>query len=277
MGIVELKTKIAGIPDPRRPWGNLRHKLEDILVIGLVSMVCDGEDFEDMEVFGREREEALKQLLELPSGIPDESTFYRVFSRIQPEALSRRLYEWVSGVRETAGVAVNIDGKTVRVSGNDGRAALHVVSARAGEEDIILGRIAVDKKSNGITAIPKLLALLDIQRAMVTIDAMGCRRETAAKIRERKADYLLSVKDNQPALHQDIRDYFEGLESGDIRELPEDVWETGEERGAWEEGETGSADGNGHRVDGGEGGLERPENDNPVSVLEDGGWENDTG
>ncbi|MDR3140061.1 MAG: ISAs1 family transposase [Treponema sp.] len=171
MDIGKLKERLEKIGDPRRQWGNLRHKLEDILVIGLATLVCDGEDFEDMEAFGREREKELKTFLELPHGIPDEITFFRVFKRIKPEELAGSLYGWLGGAREGRAGVVNIDGKTIRGSGNRERSALHVVSARAGEEEIILGQVAVDKKSNEITAIPKLLDLLDIKGAAVTIDA----------------------------------------------------------------------------------------------------------
>jgi hypothetical protein len=106
----------GGVTDPRRPWGNLRHKLEDILVIGLAALVCNGSDFEDMEDFGAYRKAELRKVLELPNGIPDESTFFRVFKRIRPEQLGRCRYEWLAGARETEGRAVNIDGKTIRGS-----------------------------------------------------------------------------------------------------------------------------------------------------------------
>jgi predicted transposase YbfD/YdcC len=106
-----------------------------------------------------------------------------------------------------------------------------VISAWAGEEEIVLGQLAVEEKSNEITAIPKVLELLEIKGSVITRDAMGCQTEIAGKVRGKKADYLLAVKDNQPALHQDIREYFEGLEQGDIRDLPDDLWVTDREKG----------------------------------------------
>jgi len=230
MDIVRLKEKQGEIADPRRPWGNLRHKLEDILVIGLATLLCNGSDFEDMEEFGLEREKELRKFLELPEGIPDESTFFRVFQRLKPAELSACLYSWLAEAREVQGQHINIDGKTIRGSGKDGSSAVHVVSAWAGEEEIVLGQLAVDEKSNEITAIPKLLDLFNVRGATITIDAMGCQTEIAKKVVEKKGNYILAVKDNQKTLHQDIREYFEGLEQGDIRELPEDVWITGEER-----------------------------------------------
>jgi predicted transposase YbfD/YdcC len=229
MDVVELKEKLKEISDPRRPWGNLRHKLEDILVIGLATLLCNGSDFEDMEIFGRERESELRKFLELSGGIPDEMTFMRVFRRVEPKALSSNLYSWIAQARETSGKNINIDGKTVRGSGKNGEGGVHVVSAWVGEAEIVLGQLAVDEKSNEITAIPKLLDLIDIDGATVTIDAMGCQKDIAKKIRKKQGNYILAVKDNHKTLHHNIRDYFEGIEHGDIQDLPEDIWVTDEE------------------------------------------------
>ena len=230
MDIVRLKEKLGEIPDQRRPWGNLRHKLVDILVIGLTTLLCNGSDYEDMEAFGLEREKELRKFLELPNGIPDESTFFRVFQWLKPPALAACLYSWLAEEREIQAQKINIDGKTARGSGKGEEKALHVVSAWAGDEEIVLGQLAVDEKSNEITAIPKLLELFDVKGATITIDAMGCQTEIAKKIREKKGNYILAVKDNHKILHEDIRDYFDGLEQGDIRDLPDDVWKTDEER-----------------------------------------------
>jgi predicted transposase YbfD/YdcC len=231
MDIARLKEKLEEMNDPRRQWGNIRHKLEDILVIGLVTLVCNGQDFEDMEVFGLEREAELRKFLELPGGIPGASTFFRALKRVKPAELSRYLYERLAEARELKGTLINVDGKTIRGSGDWEKKPVHAASARAGEEEIALGQVAIDEKSNEITAIPKLLDLLDVKGSVVTIDAMGCRRAIAEKIREKGADYALSVKENRPALYGDIKEYFEGLETGKIRELPEDIYKTGEERG----------------------------------------------
>ena len=120
MDITRLKEKLEKIPDPRRPWGNLRHKLEDILVIGLAALLCSGEDFEDMEAIGQEREAELRMFLELPGGIPDESTFFQVFQRVNPKALSSCLCVWIAEARELRRPEVNIGGKTIRRSGKGG-------------------------------------------------------------------------------------------------------------------------------------------------------------
>ncbi|MDR2631307.1 MAG: ISAs1 family transposase [Spirochaetaceae bacterium] len=231
MDIGGLTERIREIPDPRRAWGNIRHKREDIFVIGLATFLCGGEDFEDMEQFGLSREQELRQFLELPHGIPDESTFFRVFTRVNSEALGRSVNEWLVEAKGGSGEAVSIDGKTIRGSKCGERPAVHMVSAWAGDKEIVLGQVAVDEKSNEITAIPRLLELLDIRGATVSIDAMGCQKEIAAGIRKKDAEYVLAVKENQPTLYQDIKEYFEGMEGGQIKELPDDIWETGEERG----------------------------------------------
>jgi predicted transposase YbfD/YdcC len=183
-----------------------------------------------MEEFGIERESELKRFLELPNGIPDESTFFRVFQRVKPESLSQCLNAWLLEMREITDNGINIDGKTIRGSKQGGKPAVHVVSAWAGADEIVLGQVAVDKKSNEITAIPKLLELFDVKGTTITIDAMGCQTKIAKTIREKKGDYILAVKENQKNLHESIRDYFEGLEQGAIHDLPEDVWKTDEER-----------------------------------------------
>ena len=168
MNIVRLKEKLGSIPDPRRPWGNLRHRLEDILVIGLAALLCSGEDSEDMEAFGQERESELWRFLELPGGIPNGSTFFRVFQRVDPKELSSCLCAWITEERELNRTEVNIGGKTIRGSGEN---PVHVVSAWVGKEQIVLGQAAADEKSNEITAVPKLPDLRDIREGTVTIDA----------------------------------------------------------------------------------------------------------
>jgi predicted transposase YbfD/YdcC len=210
MDIRDLKEKLREIPDPRREWGNLRHKLADILVIALCSTLCCGEDFVDMEEFGRDREGWLREFLELPNGIPDSDTFRRVLERIEPGALSRCLNEWLETER-VRGRLVNLDGKTLRGSGNSSHKAYHVVSAWVGESALTLGEMMVDEKTNEITAIPELLDMIDIEGDVVSCDAMGCQKDIAAKIVEKEADYVLALKGNQTSLHEDVKLYFENL------------------------------------------------------------------
>ncbi|MCD7943758.1 MAG: ISAs1 family transposase [Clostridia bacterium] len=216
MEIEALKESIEGITDPRRTrYGNLRHKLEDIIIIGLCTVICKGEDFVDMEEFGKSREEFLAKFLELPNGIPDSDTFRRVFERLNPTELAECLYNWLSVEREKRSV-IAVDGKSIRGSGNAKHKAYHVVSAFVAENQLTLGEVCVDEKTNEITAVPELLDLIDVEGAIVTADAMNCQKKTVEKIIEKKADYTIGLKENQPVLYKDCEDYFHDFH----KELP---------------------------------------------------------
>ena len=204
----ELIEKIERLRDPRRQWGNKRHKFVDIVFIGLVSVICGGADFEHMEDTGYGKMEWLRQYIELPNGIPDSDTFRRVFERIDPKEMAEILNE----ITEVIGKTVAIDGKTICGSGNERHKAYHVVSAWVAENQITLGQLATEEKSNEITAVPELLDMLDVQGSTVTADAMSCQKSIAAKIIEKGADYVLAVKMNQPMLYEDIKLYFENAE-----------------------------------------------------------------
>lgn len=208
MKVETLKEEIKNMKEPRRTsYGNIRHKLEDIIIIGLCTVICGGEDFTDMEDFGEEREDFLRNFLELPHGIPDSDTFRRVFEKLDPAELSRCLNNWIAAEREQRAV-IAIDGKTICGSGNAKHSAYHVVSAFVAENEITLGEIAVDEKSNEITAVPELLDLIDAENAIITTDAMSCQKKIVSKIIEKKADYVIAVKENQPTLLHDIADWF---------------------------------------------------------------------
>jgi predicted transposase YbfD/YdcC len=226
MDIQDLKTKISEIKDPRRKWGNLRHKLEDILIIGLCSVICCGEDFVDMEEFGKDREEWLRVFLELPHGIPDSDTFRRVYERLDPYMVAKCLNSWLDNAERPGGRNVNIDGKTIRGSKSTKHSSYHVVSAWVSESNITLGELAVDEKSNEITAIPELLDLIDIEGDIITIDAMGCQTDIAEKIREKGADYVLALKDNHPILHEEVSDYFNWIETEKPKSETVDSWKS---------------------------------------------------
>ena len=221
MEIENLKKTIITIREPRRiSYGNIRHRLDDIIIIGLCAVICGGEDYNDMEEFGLEREEWLRTFLELPNGIPDSDTFRRLFERINPKELSECLYDWLNMERDKRSV-VAIDGKTIRGSGNTEHKAYHVVSAFVAENQITLGEIVVDEKSNEITAVPELLDIIDVEGAIVTADAMSCQKDITKKITERKADYVLGLKDNQPQLKKDVSDYFfSAIQAPDIYGTP---------------------------------------------------------
>ena len=205
MTMKKIIEKLEKLTDSRRRWGNLRHKLVDIVFIGLVSVICGGTDFEHMEDTGHGKYEWLKQYLEMPNGIPDSDTFRRVFERIDPKELGEVLQELVN----VEGKTVAIDGKTICGSGNDKHKAYHVVSAWVVENQITLGQLAAEEKSNEITAIPELIDMLDIKGSTVTIDAMGCQKQIAAKICGKNADYVFGLKGNQTSLLSDVKLYFE--------------------------------------------------------------------
>ena len=202
-----LTERLSELTDPRRQYGNIRHKLEDIIAIWLCTFVCGGEDFVDMEDFGKEREEFLRKFLELPNGIPDSDTFRRIFERLNPEELSECLINWLD-VELPDRCVIAVDGKTICGSGNKEHKAYHVVSAFVAETQITLGEITVEEKSNEITAVPELLDLLYIDDTIITADSMSCQKKIVQKITEGKADYCIALKENQPTLFKDTEDYF---------------------------------------------------------------------
>ena len=208
MEIRNLKTALTKIQDPRRTSkGHILHKLEDILIIGLCTLICNGSDFIDMEEFGNARKQWLQSFLELPNGIPDSDTFRRVFERINPNALSECLYDWLSYNRKDGSV-IAVDGKTICGSGNHQHKAYHVVSAFVAENHITLGEIVTEEKSNEITAVPELLEMLDIKNNIITTDAMSCQKEIVKTIIKKKADYVIALKGNQPKLLENCKLYF---------------------------------------------------------------------
>ena len=178
-----------------------RHLLLDIVVIVVCAVISGCDDWQQIETFGRARHDWFKTFLRLPHGIPSHDTFERVFDRLDPQAFQACFRDWMQALHAALGLSqIAIDGKTLRGSGVGGAKALHLVSAWAAANYLSLGQVAVDEKSNEIPAIPKLLELLDLNGALVTIDAMGCQKDIAAKIVAGGGDYVLTVKDNQPSL-----------------------------------------------------------------------------
>jgi predicted transposase YbfD/YdcC len=175
-----------------------------------LSTIVGGTDFPDMEMYGNAKYAWLSGFLELPFGIPDSDTFRRVFELINPDELTACLSECVVDEQQRP-KNIGIDGKTIRGSGNSYHRAYHVVSAWANERGITLGQVAVDEKSNEITAIPQLLDVIDIQGAVITIDAMGCQRAIASKIIEKGADYVLALKKNHKNLYNQTVDLFDNI------------------------------------------------------------------
>jgi predicted transposase YbfD/YdcC len=205
----QIKTHFASLTDPRRR--KVTHPLINIVTIALCAVIAGADDFVTIATWGRQKRAWLARFLDLQGGIPSHDRFNAVFKAIKPAEFERCLLSWVTSLHEvTAGQLVAIDGKTLRQSFDkaDAKSAIHMVSAWATANHISLGQVVVDQKSNEITAIPKLLELLDVSGCLVTIDAMGCQAEIAGKIVEGKADYVLAVKANQPTLHEGIVEFF---------------------------------------------------------------------
>jgi predicted transposase YbfD/YdcC len=191
------------------------HPLMNIVFIAVCAMLCGANDFVGMEKFGKSKKAWLGKFIDLSNGIPSHDTFGRVIQALKPEQFVQCFLSWVEAFADTeAGRHIGIDGKTARASldRKSGQKPLHIVSAWAREAGLALGQVAVDEKSNEITAIPKLLEMLELSGAIVTIDAMGCQKEIAAQIRGGGGDYVLAVKGNQENLEQDISEHFRKLD-----------------------------------------------------------------
>lgn len=184
------------------------HFLEDIIFIAIASVICGAETWNDMENYGNSKESWLRGFLKLPNGIPSHDTFNRVFSSLDPQELEGCFLEWIKSVAQiTKGEIVSIDGKSICGSREKGsKSIVHMVSAWANVNHMVLGQVKVDEKSNEITAIPKLLEVLALKGCIVTIDAMGCQKEIAEKIVSNGADYILAVKGNQGSLEEGVKD-----------------------------------------------------------------------
>lgn len=196
-----------------------RHSLIDIIVLTVCAVISGAETWEDIEDYGRYKEEWLIRFLSLPNGIPSHDTIRRLFIRLDPNALQQCFLSWIHAIREvTDGDVVAIDGKTLRRSADTatGKSALHMISAWGAANGMVLGQVKTADHSNEITAIPALLDLLKIKGAIVTIDAAGCQSEIAQRIREQKADYVLAVKGNQGSLLEDAQFAFAQVEQQDV-------------------------------------------------------------
>lgn len=212
-----LLEAFSSIEDPRVD-RHKRHKLIDIIILTICAVTSGAEGWEAIEQFGITKREWLQKWVALDNGIPSHDCIARVIARIPSTEMSKCFVAWVRGVAEiTEGEVVAIDGKTARHSYNrkDNLGAIHMVSAWANKAGMSLGQVKTEEKSNEITAIPVLLEMLEIKGCIVTIDAMGCQTDISEKIIEKKADYVLAVKDNQKRLHEAITDYFEvAVETG---------------------------------------------------------------
>jgi predicted transposase YbfD/YdcC len=212
----------------------------NVLVIALLAMMCGAEGWEDMETFGQAKRAWLSTFLDLTHGIPSEDTFRRVFGALDPTAFNTCFIAWVQALSQgTDGKKlVAVDGKTVRHSFDraTGQKALHLVSAWIADNRLALGQLATEQKSNEITAIPKLLDLLDIRGATITVDAMGCQREIARKIVDQGADYIMGLKGNQGTACEQVEEFFDDARANKFRDVQHTFHETvdGSEHGRLE-------------------------------------------
>jgi predicted transposase YbfD/YdcC len=213
-----LKKHLRTLPDPRVV-GRTRHLLLDIVVMAICGVIGNCDDWPDIALFARQRQSWFQRFLKLPGGVPSHDTFERVFAALDPRAFERCCLSWLREVAQLVGLGhIAIDGKTLCGSAGSSLGPLHLVSAWATQAQLALGQVAVDKKSNEITAIPQLLALLDLHGALVTIDAMGCQKAIAKQIVAGGGDYVLVVKGNQEQLLADIQETVARALDG---ELPE--------------------------------------------------------
>ena len=198
------------LTDPRCPI-NRRHELGDLIVIAISAVLCGADGWVDVEQFGRSKEAWFRQFLTLRHGVPAHDTFGRVFSLLDPKAFEACFRNWVASIRDLVpGEVIAVDGKTLRRSHDraNGLAALHLVSAWATANRVVLGQVATEAKSNEITAIAQLLALLHIKGCIVTIDAMGCQTKIAEQIVEQHGNYVLALTGNQGTMTDEVEEAF---------------------------------------------------------------------
>ncbi len=205
-----LQDHFTELTDPRRR--EVTYPLINIVVIAVCAVICGADDFVAIAEFGRKKRQWLARFLDLRNGIPSHDRFNAILAAIKPMEFEKCLLSWITALQDiTDGQVIAIDGKTLRRSFDaaSSKSAIHMVSAWATANQISLGQVVVDEKSNEITAIPKLLEMLEISGCLVTIDAMGCQTEIARQIVAGGADYVLAVKGNQPTLHQGIAKFFD--------------------------------------------------------------------
>jgi len=207
---LSLMEVLSGIEDTRRN-RSVMYPLHEVLIIMLLAVICGATSYAKVEMFGKSKQEWLKTFLELENGIPDACTFRNVIKEIDTKKLHEIFCEWMkSVVKEVYGV-VAIDGKQARRTKDAKKKPLHVVSAFSAEYGLVIGQLACEEKSNEITAIPKLLEMLEIKGCIVTIDAMGTQTEIAKAVRNKEADYILALKENQKTLYNDVKLYLDDV------------------------------------------------------------------
>jgi len=205
----------SDLEDPRTQNHNFRHQLSDIFIIAILGTLCGADGWVEIERFGQAKQAWLSTFLSLPHGIPSHDTFGRVFSKLDPTLFEQCFSRWIASLAiDLKKEIIALDGKTLRGSSNKrrGEPALHIVSAWATKNRLLLAQMKTADKSNEITAIPKLLDLIDIKQSVITIDAMGCQKKIARHIYEKQADYVLALKDNHRLLHRSVKALFHAAE-----------------------------------------------------------------
>jgi predicted transposase YbfD/YdcC len=225
---VSISDHFADLEDPRIDRTKL-HKLFDIITVAICAVICGADSWVEIEEFGNAKIDWFRTFLELANGIPSHDTFGRVFALLDPDQFRSGFVSWIQAIsRITEGEIVAFDGKTLRRSHDNslGKAAIHMVSAWASSNRLVLGQLKVDEKSNEITAIPALLRLLALKGCIVTIDAMGCQTEITQTIIDQGGDYVLALKGNQGSLHREGQDLIAYAQQTNFQDIAHDFHET---------------------------------------------------
>jgi len=225
--VLDLGSHFASLKDPRVE-RTKRHKLLDIIIIAICGTICGADGWVGIEEFGKQKEVWLKTILELPNGIPSHDTFGRVFAHLDPVEFEKCFFEWVQGISGKVEGVIAIDGKTLRRSHDktNGKKALHMVSAWAAENRLVLAQVAVEKKSNEITAIPLLLQQLSLSGCIVTIDAMGMQKKITKQIVDDGGDFVLALKNNHATLRKHVEQAFAHALADELPQIQPHFYET---------------------------------------------------
>jgi len=203
------------LKDPR-VIGRQLHPLMDILMLGLCGIISGAEGWVEIEQFGKTRIDWLKKFLQLPHGIPSHDTIGRVFSLINPSKFQECFIRWARQLAEQNSEIIAIDGKALRASNDKGESPVTIVSAFCARNQQVMGQTKTDKKSNEITAIPKLIESIDVSKSIVSIDAAGCQKNIAKKLIDSGADYLIALKGNQGSLHEEVSTFLSSIKDNNV-------------------------------------------------------------
>ena len=218
--VESIRQYFSGLPDPRCRRGR-RHPLDELVIIAILAVICCTDNWAEVAQWAYAKRKWLKTFLDLPHGVPSHDTFGRVFAALEPAAFERCFLAWMTALAQVRpGELLAIDGKTLRHSFDraSDKAAIHMISAWSSANGLVFGQLATEAKSNEITAIPKLLELLDIRGAVVSIDAMGCQKEIARQIVTHGGDYLFSLKGNQSTMRDEVAWWLDHAMAGQVRE-----------------------------------------------------------